>query len=88
MKISILQSILAIKDGSQATVLSDDVNTIIWHDNNPANITNEQIVAKQTELQNAEDNRIVQEIANKQSALNKLKALGLNDAEINSILGK
>ena len=25
---------------------------------------------------------------NKQSALNKLKALGLNDAEINSILGK
>jgi hypothetical protein len=29
-----------------------------------------------------------QEKANKQSALNKLKALGLNDAEINSILGK
>ena len=28
-----------------------------------------------------------QEQANKQSALNKLKALGLNDAEINSILG-
>ena len=27
-------------------------------------------------------------IDNKQSALNKLKALGLNDAEINSILGK
>ena len=27
-------------------------------------------------------------INNKQSALNKLKALGLNDAEINSILGK
>ena len=29
-----------------------------------------------------------QDLANKQSALNKLKALGLNDAEINSILGK
>jgi ribosomal protein L15E len=29
-----------------------------------------------------------QEKINKQSALNKLKALGLNDAEINSILGK
>jgi hypothetical protein len=28
-----------------------------------------------------------QEIANKQSALNKLKALGLNDAEIKSIIG-
>jgi hypothetical protein len=28
-----------------------------------------------------------QEITNKQSALNKLKALGLNDAEIKSIIG-
>jgi len=32
--------------------------------------------------------RKLEEQANKQSALNKLKALGLNDAEINSILGK
>ena len=30
--------------------------------------------------------KIAQEQANKQSALNKLKALGLNDAEIKSIL--
>ncbi len=34
------------------------------------------------------EEKIAQEKANKQSALNKLKALGLNDAEINSILGK
>jgi len=31
--------------------------------------------------------KIAQEQANKQSALNKLKALGLNDAEIKSIIG-
>jgi hypothetical protein len=34
------------------------------------------------------EEKIATELANKQSALNKLKALGLNDAEINSILGK
>ena len=34
------------------------------------------------------EQKIAQDLANKQSALNKLKALGLNDAEINSILGK
>jgi hypothetical protein len=34
------------------------------------------------------EQKIATELANKQSALNKLKALGLNDAEINSILGK
>ena len=31
--------------------------------------------------------KLAQEQANKQSALNKLKALGLNDAEIKSIIG-
>jgi hypothetical protein len=31
--------------------------------------------------------KIEQDIANKQSAMNKLKALGLNDAEIKSIIG-
>jgi hypothetical protein len=36
----------------------------------------------------AKEEKIATELANKQSALNKLKALGLNDAEINSILGK
>lgn len=87
MKVSILQSIIAIKNGSQATVLNDDVNTIIWHDGNPTNITNEQILAKQAELQAEEDNKEITKEQNKQSAINKLKSLGLNEAEINSILG-
>ena len=34
-----------------------------------------------------EDNIIKQKEINKQSALNKLKALGLNDAEIKAIIG-
>jgi len=33
------------------------------------------------------EQKIAEELANKQSALNKLKALGLNDAEIKSIIG-
>jgi hypothetical protein len=36
----------------------------------------------------ARETKKAEDLANKQSALNKLKALGLNDAEINSILGK
>jgi hypothetical protein len=54
----------------------------------------EEITQRQLDEQQAEQDRLAyeqkkaQEIANKQSALNKLKALGLNDAEINSILGK
>ena len=51
---------------------------------NQKQIENEKyLVAEQLKQEKLE-----QEKANKQSALNKLKALGLNDAEINSILGK
>ena len=86
MKINIAQAILGIKSDAQISYSNENINTLEWHDGNPTNITNEQILSKQIELQNAEDNRIIQQEANKQSALNKLKALGLNEAEINSIL--
>jgi hypothetical protein len=57
-------------------------------------LTAEEIAQRQLDEQKAAqekidfNNKIEQEKSNKQSALNKLKALGLNDAEINSILGK
>ena len=44
-------------------------------------------LAEQEQYRIAEQNRKETEIANKQSALNKLKALGLNDDEIKSIIG-
>ena len=87
MKINLAQAILAINSNTQVTITDDNINTIIWHDNNPTGITNQQILAKQTELQTAEDNKEIIKEQNKQSALNKLKALGLNDAEIKAIIG-
>ena len=87
MKIDICTAILAIKSDAQVSVLREDITTLVWHDNNPTNITNQQILNKQTELQNIEDNRIEQEQINKQSALTKLSALGLTEAEIKSIIG-
>jgi hypothetical protein len=50
--------------------------------------TKQELEDRITQLQTEHEQRISTELANKQSALNKLKALGLNDAEINSILGK
>jgi hypothetical protein len=56
-------------------------------------LTSEEIAQRQLdEQQSLIDKEIIEqkiatELANKQSALNKLKALGLNDAEINSIIG-
>jgi len=87
MKIGICDTILALNSTAQVSCSKEDVNTLIWHDGNPTNITNEQILAKQQELQIAADNAAAQEQANKQSALNKLKALGLTDAEITALIG-
>jgi len=47
----IITSIKAIKADAHVTVDNDDVNQIIWHDGNPTNITNQQILDKQVELQ-------------------------------------
>jgi hypothetical protein len=55
MRINIIQTILAIKSNAQVSVSGDDINTLVWHDNNPTNITNQQILAKQAELQAIEN---------------------------------
>jgi hypothetical protein len=57
---------------------------LILNDNTAIMPTKAEVETKIQELKDAETTKE----SNKQSALNKLKALGLNDAEINSILGK
>ena len=53
----IAKAILAIKSDAQVSIDNEDINKITWHDGNPTNITNEQILAKQTELKTAYDNK-------------------------------
>ena len=56
-------------------------------------LTTEEIAQREQDAIQAETDKVIREekiateLANKQSALNKLKALGLNDAEIKAILG-
>ena len=67
-------------------VLTPEGNQYI--DLTPEEIAQRQIEEQQALAdQKAREQKIAQEQANKQSALNKLKALGLNDAEIKSIIG-
>tara|TARA_R110002072_G_scaffold249809_1_gene408704 strand:+ start:393 stop:707 length:315 start_codon:yes stop_codon:yes gene_type:complete len=52
----IIKSIIALKADAKISINGETVNDIIWHDGNPTNITNEQILAKQAELKTAYDN--------------------------------
>jgi hypothetical protein len=49
--------------------------------------TKQELEDRIKQLKTEYEQKIVTDLANKQSALNKLKALGLNDAEIKSIIG-
>ena len=87
MKIGICDTIIKIKKDSKVSVSNEDINTLVWHDGNPTGITNEQILAKQIELQAEEDNKLAQQESKKQSAIAKLQALGLDEEEVKAILG-
>ena len=55
MEIKISTAILSIKKDAKFCYSGNDINTLEWYDNNPTNITNQQILAKQSELQALED---------------------------------
>lgn len=55
MKINIIDAILKLNSTAQVSCSGEDINTLEWHDGNPTNITNKQILDKQKELQAIED---------------------------------
>jgi hypothetical protein len=55
MKITLSKAIKEINSLAEFCYSEDDINTLEWYDNNPTNITNQQILAKQSELQALED---------------------------------
>ena len=47
----IISAILALDPNAQVSVNGESLDGITWHDGNPNDITNDQITAKQAELQ-------------------------------------
>jgi hypothetical protein len=85
----IIEAILKINPNAEVVVRGNDINTceIEWL-NGTTPISKSEIEAMIPIVEQEIINKKAEDLANKQSALNKLKALGLNDAEINSILEK
>jgi len=80
MKIEISTAILSIKKDAKFCYSGNDINTLEWYDGNPTNITNQQILDKQSELQALEDvykNRR-NEYGNWQSQLDEIYHNGLD----------
>ena len=82
----IAEAILKIDPNAQVSVNAEDINQITWHDGNPNNITKADIEAKMAELPTAEEESAQKE-TDKSSGKQKLKDLGLTDAEIKALTG-
>jgi len=85
----IIESILKIKSDAKVTVNGNNIDTctITWHDNNPTNITKEQIKVKISELETEIEQEKQNAIDKKASGKQKLKDLGLDDDEIKALMG-
>ena len=86
---AIYKAISKINPDAQASMSGSDISaldTIIW-ENGTQPINKQQILDLVPTCLAEIEAEAQSKIANKQSALNKLKALGLNDAEIKAILG-
>jgi len=55
MKITYVKSIKSLKQDASFSIDNDNLDNITWHDNNPTNITKQQILDEQTRLQAIED---------------------------------
>ena len=73
-----IQAILSLVPNAQVTVRDEEVE---WHEPSVAPVTEEQIQAEMVRLQTEAETAIQAQAAAKQSALNKLMALGLTEEE-------
>ena len=87
--LAISKAIKKINPDAQASMSGSDISaldTITW-ENGTTPINKQDILDLVPECLAEIEAEEQAKIDNKQSALNKLKALGLNDAEIKSIIG-
>jgi len=81
----VINAILKINPNAEVSVSGDDINTIQWH-NGTTPISKADIEAKMAELPTAEE-EATQTETDKSSGKQKLKDLGLTDAEIKALTG-
>jgi len=83
----IAKSIKSINPNANFIIKNEDINNIEWL-NGTTPISKEEIEAMMPIVQQEIENKKAQELANKQSAISKLKAIGLTDEEITSLIGE
>ena len=85
MNDTVIKAILSINPNAEVSVSGNDINTVQWHNGTPE-ISKADIEAKMAELPTVEE-ETAQTETDKSSGKQKLKDLGLTDAEIKALTG-
>jgi len=85
MNDTVIKAILSINPNAEVSVSGNDINTVQWHNGTPE-ISKADIEAKMAELPTSEE-ETAQKETDKSSGKQKLKDLGLTDAEIKALTG-
>ena len=83
-KNKIIEAILKINPKAEVSVSEEDINSIVW-ENGTTPISKKDIKAQIPTVEAEIEQEKQDAINNKTSAQNKLKALGLTDAEIEAL---
>jgi hypothetical protein len=85
MNDTVIKAILSINPNAEASVSANNIDTVQWH-NGTTPIPKADIEAKMAELP-TEEEEAAQIETDKSSGKQKLKDLGLTDAEIKALIG-
>ena len=86
--ITTAQAVMSLRPGVEWSMSGDDVEGITWHTQGVTPLTTAEVEAEMVRLEAAAVEADAAKDAARESAIVKLAALGLNDAEIKAIVGE
>ena len=81
------QAVASLRPNVEWSMNGDDVANITWHTPDVEPLTTAQVEAEVLHLEQAAVDAEAERVAARESAVAKLSALGLNEVEINAMMG-
>ena len=82
------EAVTSLRPNVEWTMTDDDVENITWHTQGVTPLTTPEVEAEMVRLEQVAVEADSAKVAARESAVAKLAALGLNDAEVKAIVGE
>ena len=83
--ITTAEAVISLRPGAEWSMTNDDVENITWHTEGVQPLTQEEVDAEIERLEQEQANKSAAMQQARESAVAKLKAIGLTDEEVESL---